>query len=274
MAKSDVAQFERRMRKQARATSKAIKRLSLKDPESIHQARVELRRFASLLLELGWLYTDLRLVHRAIDELKAVHGQLQKVRDLQVMIDLLAGFSESSSADTSAGFEILRRALSKQLSAASKRLRRRLRAGRLRGGFAKAAKSFARLEPVPGTTEQLDGAIHDYLRSELIVLGKRVSETDLDAADSGSLHKLRIAIKRVRYVAAFAAPDETERPELQKLAHAQDLLGKLNDGHVLAAFALAIADRNPAAAGAVRLLQRRLTKRESVLKAQVAELTW
>jgi len=57
-----------------------------------------------------------------------------------------------------------------------------------------------------------------------------------DAAVFEALHRLRIAIKKLRYAKEFLLSLKTRRQAKSKalgqLIHAQDLLGQLNDGHM------------------------------------------
>ena len=123
-------------------------------------------------------------------------------------------------------------------------------------GFHRQLEAFAALSPA-STDRRLD----EFARSEL---GKRHDKVvhrgrRLGSLDERRLHRLRIAIKKLRYAADFLRPafaSPLAKPYIEATVRLQGALGALNDravaAHVLADLATAarpLGGRGPAAQG-------------------------
>jgi inorganic triphosphatase YgiF len=237
------------------------------DPEWVHQMRIGTRRLRSCLRLVAQRAPSAALEHLA-DDVKWLADALGSARDWDVFVretlpPLAAWFSRD--AGTAPGLKRLRaRAESRRRGAraaardavGSPRFQRML----LSGGLLFATPDFASGVPAgeTRTSDTADGRADAYAAA-LLARRHRKLERCATALESGSpeeRHAVRIAAKRLRYIAEFFAalfPRKRARPYLKALTSLQDVLGRLND----AATALRIANESggavaDAATGAVR----------------------
>jgi CHAD domain-containing protein len=210
-----------------------------RDPESLHDMRVAVRRTRALLRAGEPLYTN--DVSAFADELRWLGEKLGAVRDLDVLIDRLRAESE----DLDAG------ALLRELG------QRRTRA---RSSLLKALKTPRYFALLDRFADEIDGlapsdssaTLDDLAERQLKKLRKRVRDTSEDAPDD-ALHALRKKGKRVRYAFELAGHDKV----VKRAKSFQDVLGEHQDS-VFAEAALrdlAGADSDRAVA-AGRLIER------------------
>jgi len=237
------------------------------DPEWVHQMRIGTRRLRAGLALVAPFAPSAALDHvRA--EAKWLAGVLGPARDWDVFVrETLPPLAAAFARDpvTAAGLRRLHaRAESRRRAAraaarsavGSPRFQRLL----LAGGSLCAAARFG--TPRPATDGQPDDALDDRAAGfAAALLARRRRKLARRAASllggtTEERHAVRIAAKRLRYVAEFFAPlfpRRRGRGYLKSLAAVQDALGVLND----ASTALRLADesggaRDDAAAGAVR----------------------
>jgi len=195
-------------------------------PPSVHKLRVSTRRLLTsldLLVELA-RGGSLKRVRNA---LRAHFKEMGMLRDAEVQIGEL-----KDMALPKAKRRILRRVLEK-------------RARRLAGLVAKAtdvglAKEIQRIEvlltsapPGPASDQKVRSAVNRALGK---ALGQAKRLCPRSAQGLGHLHRGRIAIKRLRYMAEFVHPVAgADRKLLKRLAHCQTLMGDIHDAEVMMA---------------------------------------
>jgi CHAD domain-containing protein len=229
------------------------------DPENLHQHRVAARR-ARAFVRAVRTSLDAEWRQRLVVRLRDLGAATGPVRDLDVLLEHVRGELRSAVEDRPAGEALVakleadravaRQALIEAMSSDSYRaLLDQLRAPpRLAGGV---------------EALQLDRVTRKELRrllAALDALGKSPSEA--------ALHGLRILLKRVRYAAELAAPDDKARKRfLADARRLQDLLGEHQDA-VVAEERLrssAVTDE----ATAMAFLAGRLAERQHARRARV-----
>jgi inorganic triphosphatase YgiF len=237
--------------------------------EWVHQMRIGTRRLRSCLrlVERSAPSGELR---RLVADVKWLAQALGEARDWDVFVGEtlppLAKWFAAQDHATAAGLKRLRtRALARRKLAraaareavASARFQRIL----LAGGYLCAAPRFATEPPSEAAHggDDLLGRRAAGFAASLLARRHRKLEQSASALESGSAeerHAVRIAAKRLRYIAEFFAPlfaRKRAKGYLKALAAVQDVLGHLND----TATALRVANELPgtqsdAATGAVR----------------------
>ena len=205
--------------------------LASRRPIGIHQTRVALRRLRAAF-GLFKSAVDGPVVRALSAEAKWLAGECAPARDLHV-------FLNETVDDVP---PIVRRIGNRLAKAHLERARSALSGARFEG-FHRQLDAFAVLSPA-GTSERLD----EFARSEL---GKRHDKVvqrghKLGSLDEKRLHRLRIAIKKLRYAASFLQPafaSPLARPYIEATVRLQGALGALNDravaAHMLADLATA-----------------------------------
>lgn len=196
-------------------------------PEAIHQARVALRRLrAALVLLKGAIPPERR--HHLRREAGWLAGEMGAVRDLDVLSRgaLKAVTPPEGLAD---GFAGLKRAV--------ERARRTARAAALAAAASPRAQ-WLLLDIAATETALRDGENETMLvtmaadqleRRHRAVLA---AGEGIDTAGVEARHRLRLALKKMRYAADFFAPlfpRKAVKAELRALARLQDTLGAFND---------------------------------------------
>lgn len=242
------------------------------DIEELHRMRVATRRMRSMWRVFDGAYRP-RVQARYVRELKAVAGQLGAVRDLDVLLEGLDGWTGSAAA--AGGIAPLRQQLEDQRATARSALIELLDSRRYQD-FVNDYLEFVEtpgagdLRSEPGTPVQVrhtaGGRIwtaYEHLRAHEAVLGW---------ADVAALHQVRIDAKRLRYTLESFREVLPERVDLiiARVVALQDHLGELNDADLAAGMARAFlmssgARSAPATQAAVG---RYLASRETVVAAR------
>jgi len=196
--------------------------------EGVHQMRVGLRRMNVALVMLKMMPGAPR-VKRLRKRTKALATGLGQARDLDVFVDeILAGMP----ADDAAALETLR-----------------VETGRLHREAWAAAKAVvedraidAFLDEVAALAEELSASGEEKNRKALSQAAPDVLDRFLARArkrgrrigngGDHALHRLRIALKKLRYAVEFFEslyPHKSGRRYLKRLKAIQDLLGRVND---------------------------------------------
>lgn len=220
------------------------------DDEHVHQVRVGLRRLRVVLNELAGLAPS---IDPAWDlQLSAAQGRLGEQRDDVAVADALEPALKAidapvtrwiASADEDVGAIIRQPLLQATLVAVI--------------GLAYAEdESFAPLSPVEARA---------YIKHRLQRLHRRVVRDGLrfESLDRLSQHRVRKRLKRLRYLAEFAAalwPDKVVERYLDRLSPAQDALGEHHDAVVGVAKFRRDATVEPGAWFAAGYLEARLTQ--------------
>jgi len=230
------------------------------DPENLHQHRVAARRTRALV-RTSRRYLDPEWRRGVTDALQQLGEATGPVRDLDVVLEHLreelAGLDETQQAAK----DLLLQRLDDELE----RGRRRLLAALEDRGY---RVLLARLRLPPRLAEGVDDVpLESLARKEFRRLAKLVGHLG-KRPDEEAIHRLRIALKRARYVAELAAPEGTLRKRFLADARVlQELLGEHQDAVVTERRlrSLAVDDvRTAAAFAAGRIAERPRRRRERV----------
>jgi CHAD domain-containing protein len=201
------------------------------DPEFIHQMRVAIRRLRSALRLFGPVLGD-ALPQDLARRLGNLAGELGAARDWDVLIaELLKPVQEAFPAEPRVDHLIAAAATHGDAARAA------VRATLADPGYGQLMIEVLALlhRPLPSPTESsVNPSLAEFAAAQLARLHRRVRKAAkrAEALDIVSLHRLRIAIKRLRYGLEFFAPiyaAKTVRREVQRLTRLQDNLGALND---------------------------------------------
>jgi CHAD domain-containing protein len=237
------------------------------DPEYLHQARVALRRLRSVFNTFSPLLPATAL-EGPVTETRWLSHQLGRARDCDVFAaETLAPVTAQHSGNT--GMAALARSALRLRQSINRKARRAMASARGQGlllslgGWLSAETWLETLTDAPAPTAGATVAsrksgplLHvtpvpappagDAQRSHLQEPVTGFARTDLDAASQrmskrgrniGSqaprqLHRLRIAVKKLRYAGDFFAPlypRKRTKPYLARLAELQQVLGIIND---------------------------------------------
>ncbi|HEX8982341.1 MAG TPA: CHAD domain-containing protein [Ktedonobacterales bacterium] len=210
------------------------------DPDAIHDMRVATRRIRTTLqsAEGAGVFLDKRL-ESLRRRLSKVADELGAVRDVDIFLERIANWV-SGDHERESSLESLRATLARRRFDEYEQLMARLHKG-------KYAKLIADLSTFTGLTP---GTAKDAKESQQeCILTRHFAgtalwpryetilryETMIDEAEPATLHRLRIACKRMRYVVElFAAPLGSEVTPMRKaLVAAQTHLGDIQDLTVL-----------------------------------------
>ena len=186
------------------------------DPGHVHQLRVGLRRLRSAVRAMQPWVADLPPGWEAA--VQPVFDALGDSRDRHVASTTLAPGLAAAGAPLAD--------LRPPAAGAAKALARLVRGGRFQDALA-ALRAFAE---TPGASPGADGDGLAHLAARLRKLSRQVKRgaRDFDALPFEEQHQVRKRLKRLRYLAEFAAP-AFERGEvrawLKAIAPAQDALG-------------------------------------------------
>ena len=209
--------------------------LDRSDPEGVHQFRVALRRLRSAIAVFGAVLPpgDAAWLER---EASRLIGVLGPARDWDVFItETLAAVRAARPAD-----ETLKRLAQ---AAEAERARAYEQAEALRApAYTAFLLRFGRWIETAGWRDEADRAVLDRPLARLAgrLLDKRHARVlkhgrDFERLSDDRLHRLRIALKKLRYAGEFLAaqfPDGRPRPYIKAVRRLQDDLGRLNDAAV------------------------------------------
>jgi CHAD domain-containing protein len=190
------------------------------DPACVHDMRVAARRLRAALRLLG--------DRRARDlepQVKALQDALGAVRDVQVHREWIA---ERAGGD--AAIQELARRLDEERPAAAKKLRAALRAWE-----SAVAPALERASLAAGGRGRLGGRrVRKAVRAARERLERRMEAAAGAELAPAAAHRLRIAAKKLRYLAELAAPGRPRRTRrlLEVLEPFLDRLGALHDADV------------------------------------------
>jgi CHAD domain-containing protein len=218
------------------------------DADALHDMRVAVRRLRSALQNFeGPKYEPLlstrmrREFAKQRRELSRLGDALGAVRDFDVLDDYLKDYCKTRlnkrirEVRGLAQFErFLQTERASHFAPMIKKLNRAQESGELRESFARWALGL------PGAAFSLESpmTLRDVAK---IVIPRRIEEVRgfaprlLDPRDPEGHHEMRKSLKRLRYSMEFFAPcaGDDLKPQLKTLTALQDLLGEMNDRHVL-----------------------------------------
>jgi inorganic triphosphatase YgiF len=227
--------------------------LSSDDPEYIHQMRVAARRLRAALR----LFAPVLPAHFAEPlraPLSALMQQLGRARDLDVLLSeitdpVLAALPNEPRLPALAGDITNRRYTARALAIA-------MLAAPDYGRMLLTALESLHARPVADPAPTL---LRSFASERLKRLRNKIRRLAAAARidDPGSLHTLRIGVKRLRYALEFFSPLTPERASrrvLKQLAALQDTLGQLNDLSSAGAMLMDCAGDDPRLREAVTLI--------------------
>jgi CHAD domain-containing protein len=254
-APSDASPFQalqNRLREQLREIERHDPGTRLgRDPESLHDMRVGVRRLRALLrVGKKLLATDTADLDGRLKHLGRVLGG---VRDLDVLLERLdEEAAELGGEDAKRGRSLLR-ALRSERSRSRRRLLAFLRSEEYLSLLDDTARVIDRLEP-SGADDSLD----DLAAKAFAKVRKAVRELPDEPAD-GELHSVRKKGKRARYAGELAG----RKKSVRKAKKLQDVLGEHQDAVVSAQRLRELAGGAPPeqAVAAGRLIEREEERR-------------
>ena len=198
--------------------------LKSRRPIGIHQTRVALRRLrAAFSLFRGAVVgpTEASLVRSLSAEAKWLAGECAPARDLHV-------FLNETVSEVPPG---VKRVASRLAKAHLERARTALTGARYNAFIGKLA-SFGQAtdSSSPSRLDDFGRAVLDQRHDKVEKRGHKIA-----SLDGKRLHRLRIAIKKLRYAATFLAPafaSRAAKPYIEATVRLQGALGALNDREV------------------------------------------
>jgi CHAD domain-containing protein len=196
--------------------------LKSRRPIGIHQTRVALRRLRAAF-GLFRSAVDGPVVRALAAEAKWLAGECAPARDLHVFL--------GETADEVPA--VVRRIANRLAKAHLERARTALSGARFEG-FHRQLDAFVALSPAdtPARLDDFARAVLDKRHHKAVQRGRK-----LGSLGEKRLHRLRIAIKKLRYAAAFLRPAFASRlakPYIEATVRLQGALGALNDRAVAA----------------------------------------
>ena len=228
-----------------------------RDPESLHDMRVAVRRSRALLRAGQPLYTN--DVTGFTEELRWVGEKLGAVRDLDVLLERLRAETDDLEPDDRNGSRALLRALERRRTSARTALLKALGSDRY---FALLDRFAADVDALVPSGD--DATLDDLANRELKKLRRDVRATNDDPADD-ELHALRKRGKRVRY--AYELADRSKA--VKEAKSFQDVLGEHQDSVVAETTLRELASAAPERA----IVAGRLIERERARRAE-ARSSW
>lgn len=233
--------------------------LTGEDPEYLHELRVALRRLRVALAFFAPLLPATEREH-LVSHAKAFMQVLGNARESDVLAHWLARQPPVFPEDPSA-MEAVAAWLSEVRSAARQACRESL-ASREWGEWVIAGLAFAhRLgEAKVGADET--ATLAPFAEKRIAKLQRRLMRRALRAGKGRvkGLHRLRLAVKRLRYALEYCAPDELRErfdQTMKRLAKLQDRLGRLQDLAVFQKQLGALIEQDPGCAPTARCLAAR-----------------
>jgi triphosphatase len=210
--------------------------LADRDEEYLHQMRVALRRLRSAFSVFSRLLPE-PATEPPLDEIRWLARALGPARDWDVLLRARLG-PVLASHPGHPGLAALQRAAERQRRAAHRTARRAVNSRRYQRlllglGAWLAGESWTSLLPLEAA-RALRQPVRGYASEALARRYRQVSRRGQGLArlDAAELHRLRIAVKKLRYTATFFAPLFAAREAAAMrgaLTALQDALGAIND---------------------------------------------
>jgi CHAD domain-containing protein len=229
------------------------------EPEAVHQARVATRRARALLRAAGTI-VDPAWADSLRAELAWLGKLLGPVRDLDVLVDHVAGEAAALERDDARAVGTIRSRLGRRRGAA----RRALLAAMSEPRYFQLLDALAAAEHAPaGTgTASLEQIAADAFRRA----HRAMKALPRDPTDD-ELHAVRIETKRARYAAELAEPvlGKAGARLLRRAKVVQDVIGEHQDACVAEARIreLAVSGGASAALAAGRLIERQGARKQA-----------
>ena len=219
--------------------------MRMQDVESLHQARVGLRRLRSHLRVFGPLIDD-RWAQALGSEIRGLGRELGGVRDLDVLIERLGGVV----ADLRPVIDPLLDELARRRETARAGLLERLRDERYAALLERLVAAAAAPRLLRTASRPAGAALPPLFGAAWKRLAKQAASLS-SASPDAEYHELRIRAKRARYAADAIGPaldgarQEGADAMRKRLTALQTLLGELQDAATAREEILSAAARNP-----------------------------
>jgi CHAD domain-containing protein len=260
-----IESLENRWKRFRRRLREGIPRANRKRiDESVHDLRVSARRFLAVLVAIEPIVGG-KASRRLTRRVDRILDRLGPLRDLGVELDMLSKLRPNPSGPA---ISLLRKRLGREHTQMARKLRRRLRredGGRLKDDVRRLLKSSCRAKPSLSASAIQRAAFdrsreaHAHLRECRLA----VNPTDLD-----TVHRMRIALKKFRYlmeVLSPLAPNIGEK-ELESLHKLQTTMGDLHDLEVLSTtIAHHVEKLAPESAARLAPIQGKVEERHSAM---------
>jgi CHAD domain-containing protein len=211
------------------------------DPEEVHAMRVAARRMRAAWRVFGDGF-EREARRRYVGDLRETGARLGAVRDLDVLLEILAAHGAHRSERGRAGLTPLLRAWDAEREARRIELVEFLESASF-AGFVAEYEAFAETEGLAArqVAPHAPRLVRHRMPATAWAAYGAVSAFDagLQAADLATLHQLRIAGKWLRYTLEFAreAMEPEAAPLISSVVALQDHLGAQHDFHVAATLA-------------------------------------
>lgn len=207
------------------------------EPDAVHDARVTSRRLRSGL-QLWSEARPRKKVKRWRRQTKAITQSLGDLRDTDVQLRFVKDRLQEPdiTADLRAGLEFLQKRLERKRKKYHRRARRTIKRLRRRGTLESMASTWASWQ-ADGESVAMDPQVRD--RAKPLILTRfndvvRPASTLPTAEEANELHRLRIALKHLRYTLEIFTPAFAGQlePAVSAAKDLQKLLGDLHDADV------------------------------------------
>ncbi len=251
----------------ARTLARVPSVIADEDPEAVHAMRVSARRMRAAWRVFGDGF-ERDAVRHYRGELREIGAQLGRVRDLDVLIELVEGHGARRGVRQRAGLASLGAALRDEREVQGDDLVHLLRSKR----FDAFVGDYLTLVDTPGHAARslpphAAGLVRNRMPASIWAAYQDVWAFDgaVGTADLATLHELRIAAKWLRYTLEFVRSplDPDASTLIRPVVALQDHLGDQHDQHVAAERARAWAARTVMADAEVRAITKLIASFEA-----------
>jgi CHAD domain-containing protein len=203
------------------------------DPEVIHDFRVAIRTLRSNLAVFAPYFKKPAKIAAWAKELKWLDGYIQKLRDIEVQVQLLGMVGEDKLQNLiskPSHFQAYRKqVLSLQsgfgagAAEARAKMAKALGSNRKTKLFVEISTGLLLAELKQKKIKHLSSDLHGLLNEQVVTIAAKLAKSTTQAKSFRELHSIRLDCKRARYLAEAIGSDARD------LAVVQDLLGQIND---------------------------------------------
>lgn len=210
------------------------------DPESVHQARIATRRLREV-----FPLVDNTHCERAADAVRAAGRELGRVRELDVVGNLLVAMSDRLPDTASTQLHRMRQAIRQRQRETRRRMVKRLERldlPALRDAVTEDNGRSRLGKWLPRISGRVSSSWSEPIWARIVTRSQEAAaavERTPAIYFPNRVHKARIAIKKLRYAVEIAAATDLWRPDriLKDLRKLQGILGDIHDLQVLGDFA-------------------------------------
>jgi CHAD domain-containing protein len=220
---------------QAQAAARRIHRRSrVSDKEALHQFRVAIRRLRILYHANNLNVPESRL--KIAKKLRSLTTSTNAARDLETAIQWVMAEAAATKPSERHGASFLLRHYKAKLKGEFTRLRTEvLPSFELIGQSMEKRFSYLMKFDIPAIHLAPDSAYSRFTGSQIELVSAKLATmlpVAVAAKDTHILHRIRLKVKRLRYLMEPFRPNEQAAKVVLRLKHIQDVLGELNDRQV------------------------------------------